>query len=164
MEPLYLHFPDALVIAARDNDFEVVGKLLDSGVSPNLQDELGCTALHAAAKEGWEMSFTAALVAIGRDAVPNLVAALRGADERVRREVGVTLRQIGSDAVGALLPLVKDVDPSIRATALRSLDGLSRHVDAVLPALVAALKDTDSSVHLEALGALGRLAAHYGLG
>ena len=53
MEPLYIHFPDALVIAARDNDFEVVGKLLDSGVSPNLQDESGCTALHAAAKEGW---------------------------------------------------------------------------------------------------------------
>ena len=53
MEPLYIHFPDAIVIAARDNDLEVVGKLLDSGVSPNLQDESGCTALHAAAKEGW---------------------------------------------------------------------------------------------------------------
>jgi hypothetical protein len=39
MDPLYIHFPDALVIAAHDNDFEVVGKLLDGGVSPNIQDE-----------------------------------------------------------------------------------------------------------------------------
>ena len=66
MEPLYIHFPDALVIAARDNDFEVVGKLLDGGVSPNLRDDSGCTALHAAVKEGWS-SMVALLLQRGAD-------------------------------------------------------------------------------------------------
>lgn len=68
MEPLYIQFPDALVIAARDNDFEIVGKLLDGGVSPNLRDESGCTALHAAAKEGWS---SMVVLLLQRGAAPN---------------------------------------------------------------------------------------------
>ncbi len=53
MEPAYKDDPDAIVWAALDCDYDMVVSCLDRGVSPDVADERGRTALHTASKEGW---------------------------------------------------------------------------------------------------------------
>jgi hypothetical protein len=105
-----------------------------------------------------------ALAAIGKPAIPALLAALHGDDESEdsrHRDWFTSLSKMRSDSIDALLELAKDPKPRLRAGALDAIRGAWPQRDRVVAALVDALHDADPGVRLaaaERLGMLGSIA------
>jgi len=98
----------------------------------------------------------AALGEIGAPAVPGLLAALRDAEEDVRREAAWVLGKIGdAAAVPGLLAALHDADVDVRVAAAAALGQIG---DATaVPGLLAALHDADVDVRWTAARALERI-------
>ena len=94
-----------------------------------------------------------------RAAIPELLAALSGADAELGRTILSTLEKIGKPlpAHAALLsPLVKTgIDAEVRAYALGALAALGPDARPAVPALGAVLKDRDPMLRARAVAALG---------
>jgi HEAT repeat protein len=102
-----------------------------------------------------------ALVAIGPDAVPALLAAYDGAGPRVRKYIVFALGEIFVDSaeVHALLHrAVHDEDVYVRINATEAL-GLKQGNAVTVSALVDALADDDDEVRFNAAFALARIGA-----
>jgi HEAT repeat protein len=63
------------------------------------------------------------LVRRGADALPDLMAALRGEDERLALECGFILAEIGNTAVPAMQELLRSGTPAQRVRVLRAVKG-----------------------------------------
>ena len=105
-----------------------------------------------------------ALIAIGSDAIPATIGALRKLDADGRKLAVEILGGIpDSRGVLALVKAVKDPDPNVRATAAEALGkaGFAGEEERALAtkALVASLETGDELLILAALEALGRLDA-----
>jgi len=98
----------------------------------------------------------AALGEIGAPAVPGLLAALRDAEEDVRRKAAWVLGKIGdAAAVPGLLAALHDADVDVRVAAAAALGQIG---DATaVPGLLAALHDADVDVRWTAARALERI-------
>ena len=95
---------EQLHFAAQDGDLELVQRLLNDGVEPNVFDELGMTPLHYASERG-HLEVMRLLLASGADVNAN--------DERV---IGNTpLRQVASDCSLDVAKILVDAgaDPTI---------------------------------------------------
>ncbi|MBI3912217.1 MAG: HEAT repeat domain-containing protein, partial [Armatimonadetes bacterium] len=88
-------------------------------------------------EEDERLQAAAALVKIGKPAVPALCAALQDRDEDVRREAAAALVKIGKPAVPALCVALKDESRDVRQKAAAALGEIAKR-DPVL-ALRAAL-------------------------
>ena len=91
-----------------------------------------------------------------RDAVPDLVAALRDPQVEVRVVAAAALWRLPDPAaVPALLRLIEDTDPAARQWAALAL-GVIRDPRAVEP-IASLLDDAEKSVRMDAIRALGRI-------
>lgn len=99
------------------------------------------------------------LAAIGRPAVPALLAALKDSNAEVRRSAASGLARIGpaaEEAVPGLLDALTDSNANVRASAARALGSIQADARNVVPSLVARLKDDEAAVRMAAANALGR--------
>jgi hypothetical protein len=87
----------------------------------------------------------AALVAIGRPAVPSLVPLLTHRAKRVRWEAGIALRDIADpSAAAAVVDVLEDRDPDVRWVASEALIALSRNgLEPLLTALMRRAKSPE---------------------
>lgn len=105
---------------------------------------------------------TLGLSEVGPLAVPDLTEALAHENWFVRWGAAEALGQIGiraTSAGSALIPLLSDEMPEVRATAANSLQRMDAHSAEVLSALLAAAKDPEVRVRscvAVALGVLGK--------
>ena len=87
---------------------------------------------------------------------PGLLAALRDAEEDVRRAAAEALGEIGdAAAVPGLLAALRDADADVRREAAWALGRIGDA--AAVPGLLAALRDADADVRWAAAAALGRI-------
>lgn len=101
-----------------------------------------------------------ALGAIGpaaSEAVPALLGALRSTMLRTR--AAEALGRIGGTAIPALISLLGDPDPNLRAAAVYALGRAGQGSNAAANALLPLLKDPDETLRLLAAEALGRVGS-----
>jgi HEAT repeat protein len=106
-----------------------------------------------------------ALVALGalkiKDAFPDMLAALSDKDPKTRAQAAVAIWSMGGahakEAVGALIPLLKDQESSVRLSAAGALGQIGPEASAAAPALKTTLKDSDPYVRAQAATALGQI-------
>lgn len=114
--------------------------------------------LRALKKEGWETrSKVAAVIKDHSDRLlPPLVEALDDADEDIRREAALLLKEIGDEkTLEALLQAMENRDWFVRRSATLALGEIKD--DRSVEALIKALKDEDEDVRRAAAWALGKL-------
>jgi HEAT repeat protein len=83
-----------------------------------------------------------------------LVEQLKSTDEAVSGKASLALLQLGEPSVAALVPLLQDPDPRLRALAATTLWGLGPHAAPAVAALTAALADPEARVRGTAAMAL----------
>src|SRR5216683_3849944 len=87
-------------------------------------------------------------------ACPQLAVLLKSAGEENIREIVRALERIGKDSAPALLPLLKDVNPTTRSRATQAMSSSRQIVDRAVPDLVKLLEDPDAIVRADAIDAL----------
>jgi len=94
-----------------------------------------------------------------KELVPPLIDALKDSDGEVRQAAAGALLQIGAEAVGPLVEVVKDdkKDKALRANAAYLLGHLGPAAREALPALAGALKDDNAEVRRRAAFAIGSI-------
>src|SRR5882724_6653151 len=94
-----------------------------------------------------------------KDAVPELIAALKDKDAKVRAKAAESLWSVGgadtTEAIPALVPLLKDKDANVRLNTAGALGQIGPEAKAAIPALRETLKDSDVYVRAQAATALG---------
>lgn len=100
--------------------------------------------------------------AVGADAVPDLVDALKSRVEATRFEAALALRAIGPAAVEPLLRALDDPRAAVRFGGVRGLRIVGDVAGAAAPRVEALLKDEDRDVRLDAALALGELGGAVG--
>jgi HEAT repeat protein len=99
-------------------------------------------------------------VKLGPVAVPALIDALRGPDDRLRAGAAGVLSVMGpaaADAVPALVALLDGTDRDVRSSAAGVLGAIGPAAAGAVPGLVLLLDDTDGRVRSIAADALGRI-------
>jgi HEAT repeat protein len=91
--------------------------------------------------------------------VPALIRCLRDKDEIIRVRAAIELGYVGADAVGDVIPLLKDEDERVRRAAADALAGIGPKASPAIPALRAALKDKDEGVRESAGDAIKAIEA-----
>ena len=87
-----------------------------------------------------------------------LVAQLKSSDATVSGAASLELLRLGEPATPALVELLQDPDPALRALAARTFWGMgARAGGAAVPPLADALADADASVRVGAAMALGNM-------
>ena len=95
----------------------------------------------------------AALIAIGRPALPALLEARKSEDIEVRHRAEVILEAIRT-SLPVLLENLKDKDVRVRADAAETLERLGAQAKPAVTALTEALKDKEAAVREAAISAL----------
>jgi tetratricopeptide (TPR) repeat protein len=98
---------------------------------------------------GVQEAARAALLGMGREAIPALSRGLKDPDPRVRYHCAVLLIKHGcapQEAISAVAPAVTDGDAAVRAEALRCLGSFGAQAKAMIPKILAAMKDDDPEV------------------
>lgn len=95
----------------------------------------------------------------GTKDLPTLRATVKAPDASVRRATTAALGAIGAEAVPSLIELLKDVEPTIRKMAAESLRGIGPQAKDAVPALKARLIDTDGMAQVAAALALWKISA-----
>ncbi|QEL20686.1 HEAT repeat domain-containing protein [Limnoglobus roseus] len=96
----------------------------------------------------------------GADAVPGLLAALRGPNARTRAGVAEALAAIRprpAEVVPALIRALDDSEPEVRQVAVKELGKVRRRAAEVVPPLLAKVRDSDEQTRAEVVTALGRM-------
>jgi HEAT repeat protein len=96
-------------------------------------------------------------VAMGRDAVPELLRGLEGADVRTREFIALAFARIGPEAeaaVPSLRRLLSDPDEEVQLIALRALGRIGASLDGEIKPLIALLSSTEFMLRVEAAAAL----------
>lgn len=110
------------------------------------------------------MAAAAALGAMGSEAqhaLPQLIAAARGPEPRLRAIAISALAKVGVQASEAVPPVIEaanDADPGVQLTAVQAIGELGPAAGEAVPALVAALESSQPRVRAAAAAALGRSA------
>ena len=91
------------------------------------------------------------------DFVPQLAGMLRGLEEVLRTIATGAFGRLGPSVVPALLPLLADEDPEVRAHAVIAVGSVGREAGTAVPMLIAALADELPTVRQAAATSLGRI-------
>ncbi|MBD2472408.1 HEAT repeat domain-containing protein [Nostoc sp. FACHB-145] len=67
------------------------------------------------------------------------------------------LKNIGKDAVPALIIALKDEDTDVRSSAANALGNIGKDAKSAVPTLITLLKDKDDNVRSKAVNALGNI-------
>jgi len=100
-------------------------------------------------------SAIAALISIGKNALPEITAAFESGDLRIREGAMEILAGIGEPAVASLIVYLRSDDPAVRRRATVILGEIGSH-EAHEP-LTDLLRDTDPGVRRDAFDALERV-------
>lgn len=112
--------------------------------------------------EGKRSEAVDALVALGKEAVPELTGALQSSRPSVRLGAATALGKIGldsRDALPKLLVCLSDEDPAVARAAAEGLPRLGPPGKESVPILKAALKSKEPAVRLYAVNTFGALGA-----
>jgi HEAT repeat protein len=142
---------DLAVRAPAVDGFEALGKLASPAI-PDLESKLGSDPIPEAAL---------ALGAVGSNALPALLRALRNKDPMVRACAAAGLRYLGSSARASsslLVDLTDDRDSRVRTSAIMALSECAEQ-EVAIPIFVKHLKDQDDVARKTAVEALGKLGA-----
>jgi HEAT repeat protein len=96
-------------------------------------------------------------------AAPVLVKALADQDNRVQQNAAIALGRVGEPAIDAVLPALRDGNPSVRWHAILAVKEIAAKLEAnarlqpAIDPLAAALKDSDDSIRIAAAEALKRI-------
>lgn len=140
----------ALIQALRDDDAAVVQSAKEALSKKGVLRKSDVTALAALLKlENNRLFALAALGDLGLDAyeaVPDIAAALKDPDPKVRQQAALTLGKIGPKASRAAVELGKlltDKDGKVKTSALQALRQMGTSASPAIGALVRALKDEE---------------------
>jgi len=95
------------------------------------------------------------LVRVGAAAVPSLIDVIKSHGDPGREAAAATLASIS--AHDALVALLRDKNPGVRASAARGLGSMRRRARIAVPALIAALGDPEAAVTEQVVRALGEI-------
>ncbi len=115
-------------------------------------------ALKAALKDPDQRVRSFAVATLGRQGPDNLPLLLEAlGSERLAPAARVGFRELGKEAVGPLLRVLKEGDPHARAAAATALAAVGAPAVEAIPALQKALTDPNGLVRVQAAGALRQL-------
>ena len=78
-----------------------------------------------------------------KDAVPDLIIALKDSDKHIRSSAANALGGIGKDAVPALITALKDSDKNVRSSAADALGSIGEDAKDAVPTLIDLIIDND---------------------
>jgi HEAT repeat protein len=89
-----------------------------------------------------------------KDLVPVLVKALSDSDNEVVQSATQALANLGSNAVPALVQVLRSPEPNLRVRAAVALGKMGAYGQAALPDLITAMQDKELAVRREAVRAI----------
>ena len=93
------------------------------------------------------------------DEIRKHIEDLKSSDYQIHSRATDALRQIGKEAVPALIAALKDEDADVRRSAATALGKIGAEAKEAIPSLTDALKDEDADVRNNAAEALSKIGA-----